>query len=142
MLRSLLILLSALPAQAQNTIEVDIQHDAWVDDAHCSLREAVEAANTDQDFQGCVYRRDTSTTADRIDLPTGLYTVTQGGVGEDLNRQGDLDVDLSTGDLEIPAGYSPRPRSSTTPGPSAARTASARWRPAATTRSKTPTPVH
>jgi uncharacterized repeat protein (TIGR01451 family)/CSLREA domain-containing protein len=94
---SLILLLGlglALPGQAA-TLTVDTANDEWdaVPDAECSLREAVESANRDEDFGGCVavgiYGDDV------IDLPAGTYGLTLGPaepVFELDNSVGDLDV--------------------------------------------------
>lgn len=54
-------------------------------DADCSLREAIGAANT-------------SSGADTIPIPSGAYTLTLAGSGEDVNATGDFDI---TGDLTL-----------------------------------------
>jgi CSLREA domain-containing protein len=56
--------------------------------AACSLREAITAANTDAAYGGCT----AGSGADTITLPTGTYTLTIAGTGEDLNATGDLDI--------------------------------------------------
>ena len=53
----------------------------------CSLREAIQAANTDTAFGGCA----AGSGADTITLPAGVYTLTRAGAGEDANATGDLD---------------------------------------------------
>ncbi|MBI4770972.1 MAG: CSLREA domain-containing protein, partial [Chloroflexi bacterium] len=54
----------------------------------CSLREAVEAANTDAPFGGCP----AGSGDDTITLPAGAYTLTLAGTPEDANTRGDLDL--------------------------------------------------
>lgn len=59
--------------------------------ANCSLREAIRAANTDTAYGGCP----AGSGADTITLPAGTYTLSlanAGGVNEDNNATGDLDV--------------------------------------------------
>jgi CSLREA domain-containing protein len=53
--------------------------DPSATNTQCSLREAISAANAD-------------TIADTINLPSGDYTLTRTGSGEDNNETGDLDV--------------------------------------------------
>jgi CSLREA domain-containing protein len=53
----------------------------------CSLREAIQAANTDTAFGGCPAGSGT----DVITLPAGIYILTIGGV-DDTNAGGDLDI--------------------------------------------------
>jgi CSLREA domain-containing protein len=64
--------------------------------AACSLREAVQAANTNANFGGCVH--DGSTGTDTIDLMPGVYNLT-GAQADDMNVEGDLDVDGGGGPL-------------------------------------------
>ncbi|MBC8448725.1 MAG: CSLREA domain-containing protein [Chloroflexi bacterium] len=56
--------------------------------AGCSLREAIQAANTDAAFGGCT----AGSGADTINLPAGTYTLTRAGIDEDADATGDLDV--------------------------------------------------
>jgi CSLREA domain-containing protein len=80
------------PMALAGTINVTTQVDEFSDPgpgAGCSLREAIQAANTDSPFGGC-----TGATAgtDTINVPAGTYTLT-GAAGEDANVSGDLDID-------------------------------------------------
>jgi CSLREA domain-containing protein len=78
----------AAPAQA-NPIVVDTVADQYGSDtAHCSLREAVRAANTDAAYGGCT----AGGGVDLIDLPDGVFVLTRAGRGEDAGATGDLDV--------------------------------------------------
>jgi CSLREA domain-containing protein len=57
----------------------------------CSLREAVQAANLDDSFGGCI--REGSGTTDKILLRGGkVYDRTRGGAPENENASGDLDL--------------------------------------------------
>ena len=56
--------------------------------ASCSLREAIQAANTDAAFGGC----SAGGGDDTITLPAGTYTLTLLGANDDLNQSGDLDI--------------------------------------------------
>lgn len=92
---SVAVLVVAAPAPAA-TIEVDIEFDQFGGptpigvDPLCSLREAVQAANADLDFDGC--EREGTGAADTILLTGGTtYPRTRGGV-DDTNSGGDLDI--------------------------------------------------
>ena len=63
-------------------------------DGDCSLREAIQAANTDTAVDACP----AGGGADIISIPAGLYSLTLGLPGEDANQGGDLDI---TQDLTI-----------------------------------------
>ena len=54
----------------------------------CSLREAIQAANTDTPVGGCP----AGDGADTIVVPAGTYNLTLVGEGEDDNQTGDLDI--------------------------------------------------
>jgi CSLREA domain-containing protein len=99
---SFLILVAALiievtTVQAATTIIVTTTNDELNDDSDCSLREAIRAANTDSIVSGC----DAGNGDDTIVLPTGIYTLTISGIGEDAALTGDLDI---TSDLTINGG--------------------------------------
>jgi len=84
-------LLLALPAGAGAAkIKVTTGDDGFGAGDRCALREAVQAANTNADFGGCV--RQGTGTADKIVLRGGrTHTTTIGGANDD-NTGGDLDV--------------------------------------------------
>lgn len=86
--------LALAPAAASAaTITVDSTNDALAEDGHCTLREAVKAANTDTAsgvIPGECLRGEG---ADTIKLPTGTYTLTETGSHEDLDKKGDLDIE-------------------------------------------------
>ena len=74
------------------TIEVNTLADQFGGDtSHCGLREAIQAANTEAAFGGCIAGSGT----DLIHLDTGTYTLTRTGRDEDDNATGDLDVTSS-----------------------------------------------
>jgi len=86
-----LCLLASDPARAAVagvTITVDTTNDELNTDGDCSLREAIQAANTDSAVSGCP----AGSGADTIVLPVGIYTLTIAGVDENDNATGDLDV--------------------------------------------------
>ena len=76
------------PAYAA-TITVNTTADEFGTGAGCSLREAIQAANTDAPFGGCA----TGSGPDTIvfDL-SGTFTLTIPGINEDSNATGDLDI--------------------------------------------------
>ena len=76
------------PASA-GTITVTTTLDQLDGSAPCSLREAVEVANTDADGRGCADANPSA--ADVIRLAGGDYSLRRAGV-EDANASGDLDV--------------------------------------------------
>ncbi len=76
------------------TITVNTTFDELNADGDCSLREAIQAANTDAAVDNCT----AGSGADTITVPAGTYTLSIAGVGEDLNATGDLDI---TDDLTI-----------------------------------------
>ncbi len=81
------------PASAA-TISVTTTDDELNSDGDCSLREAIQAANTDAAVDACT----AGSGADTIDLPANTYTLSIAGTGEDANATGDLDI---TADLTI-----------------------------------------
>ena len=81
------------PAYAA-TITVNTFDDELNGDGDCSLREAIQAANTDTPVDACT----PGSGADTITLPAGTYTLSIAGAGEDANATGDLDI---TDDLTI-----------------------------------------
>lgn len=91
--------LAGREAQAQGVITVTIGVEGTNTDGQCSLREAIEAANTDTSVDGCV----AGNGVDKIVFAPGVLTVTLSlpGAGEDANQSGDLDV-LS--EMEIDGG--------------------------------------
>lgn len=70
------------------SIVVNDTNDELNTDGSCSLREAIEAANTDTAVDGCA----AGNGADVITLPAGTYTLAITGGEEDANATGDLDI--------------------------------------------------
>ncbi len=91
------LLLGALPAEAV-TIPVTTTTDEPGLDGACSLREAVQAANTNTAVDACPAGSDTAT--DEITIPAGTYTLS-GTADEDFGGSGDLDVLANTATLEL-----------------------------------------
>jgi CSLREA domain-containing protein len=76
-----------LPARGM-TITVNTTEDELNNDGDCSLREAIEAANTDAAVDACTG----GSGVDTVILPAGTYTLTVHGADEDENQTGDLDI--------------------------------------------------
>ncbi|MCH2110925.1 MAG: CSLREA domain-containing protein, partial [Polyangiaceae bacterium] len=69
-------------------INVDTTDDELNSDGDCSLREAIEAANTDSAVDGC----SAGDGWDTVQVPAGTYELSITGDDEDNNQTGDLDV--------------------------------------------------
>jgi CSLREA domain-containing protein len=69
-------------------ISVNTFDDEINSDGDCSLREAVQAANTNSVVDACT----SGSGEDTISLLQGTYTLSIGGGGEDNNQEGDLDI--------------------------------------------------
>ena len=76
------------------TIMVNTTTDELNNDGDCSLREAIQAANTDAAVDAC----SAGSGADTIEVPAGTFTLGIPGPGEDANQTGDWDI---TSDLTI-----------------------------------------
>jgi CSLREA domain-containing protein len=63
--------IAAIPAQAGTTIIVTTTNDEMNADGDCSLREAIQAANTDSAVSGCP----SGNGADTIVVPAGVYSL-------------------------------------------------------------------
>jgi CSLREA domain-containing protein len=92
---SLCVLFTAGELEAA-TIVVTTTADELNKDGDCSLREAVQAANTNARVDACI----AGSGNDTINLDNGTYTLTRAGAGENDNATGDLDVGRSG----VPAG--------------------------------------
>ena len=75
---------------AAGSIAVNSFADDMTDNGNCTLREAVEAANTNTAVDACP--AGSATNQDIITLPTGTYYLTIGSAGENKNQGGDLDI--------------------------------------------------
>jgi CSLREA domain-containing protein len=69
-------------------ITVTTTDDELNNDGDCSLREAIQAANTNAAVDACT----PGNGADTVLLPAGTYLITIPGAGENGNQTGDLDV--------------------------------------------------
>jgi CSLREA domain-containing protein len=78
----------ASPPSAPTTIAVTTLTDELNADGDCSLREAIQAANTDTPVDACP----AGNGADTITLGAHLYSLSLAGAGENLNATGDLDI--------------------------------------------------
>lgn len=76
------------------SIIVNTTDDELNFDGDCSLREAIQAANSDTAVDACT----AGSGADIIIVPAGTYILSIAGRGEDANATGDLDI---TADLTI-----------------------------------------
>jgi CSLREA domain-containing protein len=82
------VVAATAPAEAA-TIRPNTKADQFGEDAgRCALREAVQAANTDAAFGGCL----AGSGADTIPLAAGTYMLTRPG-DDSVNALGDLDTD-------------------------------------------------
>ncbi|MGH2653071.1 MAG: choice-of-anchor Q domain-containing protein [Actinomycetota bacterium] len=93
------------PSALAGTISVTTTTDQFNTGTECSLREAVEAANTDADFGGCT---GAAAGPDTITLPAGTYTLTiaptpDGNADGDLLIESDITLD-PTGAVRIDGG--------------------------------------
>lgn len=86
------VLLATGPAAGAATIAVDTTADAITADGHCSLREAIVAANTDNSPNSGAGECPRGDGADTITLGPGSFEFTRAGAGEDLAATGDLDI--------------------------------------------------
>lgn len=94
----ILLLLAVIPfatlfhtaARPLNFITVSTTADTTANDGLCSLREAVQAANTDTPSGGAAGECNAGDGADFINLPSGTYPLS--GRGDDTNETGDLDI--------------------------------------------------
>ena len=78
-------------AAAAAVITVTTTADDLLSNGNCSLREAIQAANTDKAVDACQAGSGT----DSISLPAGTYTLSLAGANEDANLMGDLDLSSS-----------------------------------------------
>ncbi len=71
-------------------IDVTTMDDELNGDGDCSLREAIEAANSNAAVSGCP--AGSALNPDIVNVPGGSYMLGLDGAGEDANASGDLDV--------------------------------------------------
>lgn len=82
-------------AKAAGTITVNTPNDEFNTGVTCSLREAIESANTDSDFGGCL-RNIGGTPPYTVNfLAPATYTLSLAGANSDDNATGDLDIRAS-----------------------------------------------
>ena len=106
LMASLVTVFAASPAQAGATLVVTTTNDELSDDTDCSLREAIQVANADDDTaeddcvdSGTLVAGDADTI--EFDVPDDTYEIDEVGDDEDLNVTGDFDI---TDDLTIIGG--------------------------------------
>lgn len=81
--------MKAAPTAVHATIAVNTTADELNSDGDCSLREAIQTANTGSAVDGCVI----SGSGDWVvSVPAGSYFITLGSAGEDANAGGDFDL--------------------------------------------------
>jgi len=83
----LLASVSATTVETSTAMVVTTTVDELVNNGNCSLREAIQAANTHTSVDACG-----DGNAKTIELPSGVYTLTLAGSHEDDNATGDLDI--------------------------------------------------
>jgi CSLREA domain-containing protein len=86
------------PSVRAATITVNTTADELNNDGDCSLREAIQAANTNAAVDACTAG---DTSLDTINIPAGTYTLSIGGTDENNNATGDLDILTSGGNMDI-----------------------------------------
>lgn len=86
--------MTRLPLASAATIAVDSLADDLDANGNCTLREAIQAANTDAAVDHCAAGQG----ADTIEIPAGTYTLAIAGPQENGNATGDLDI---TSDLTL-----------------------------------------
>lgn len=79
---------NARPTLSAGPIVVTTTDDELNSDGDCSLREAIQAVNTNSPVDGCP----AGSGNDSITLPAGIYTLNIAGADENDNATGDLDV--------------------------------------------------
>jgi CSLREA domain-containing protein len=92
----------SVPAYAAGTITVNTPNDEYnvAANASCSLREAVQSANNNANFGGCILSGIQPFT---ISLGAGTFQLTIAGANDDSNATGDLDI-LASGTIIAGAG--------------------------------------
>lgn len=86
------LLLTAPCVALAATITVNSTEDLVADDGRCTLREAINAVNSQTASGGSSFECPAGDGSDTIVLPKGFYQITRAGAGEDLNDTGDLDI--------------------------------------------------
>lgn len=78
----------SIAAGGSTYITVTTTDDELNSDSDCSLREAIQAANSNAPVSGCSAGSD----SDIVVVPTGSYSLTLSGTPENSNQNGDLDI--------------------------------------------------
>ncbi len=87
-----MLLLCVCSATQAATINITTTNDGFVEDGECGLREAIQAANTNQVVGDCVAGDSDDVSVDELRVPAGTYVLTMVGAGENNNQVGDLDI--------------------------------------------------
>lgn len=91
LLLALLVCVAAWGSSASAaTLIVDTTADELTVNGHCSLREAIRAANLDLPQDSCP--AGSALVRDFIDVPRGTYLLGLGPAGDDVGSRGDLDI--------------------------------------------------
>jgi len=80
---------STVASPSAGSIAVNTTTDEFGTGAGCSLREAIQSANQDSNFDNCTR---TGAAPYIVNVPTGTYTLTITGMDENANASGDLDI--------------------------------------------------
>ncbi len=83
-----LVVVPVPPALAATITVTSTTDEIGSANGSCTLREAIQAANTDAAVDACT----AGSGSDTISLPAGTYTLSIAGANENLNQTGDLDV--------------------------------------------------
>lgn len=91
-LLALFLFFPALPLFAEKITVTTTADEYGENPDACSLREAIQAANGNSPFGGCVGGVVDAIDQDSINLPVGTYLLTRSGSPENLNISGDFDI--------------------------------------------------
>jgi CSLREA domain-containing protein len=89
---SLVTVVGATQARAASTWTVDTPDDELDNDGDCSLREAIQSANDNADYDECGTAGGTPHTIE-FDDDTEEYVITEDGDDDDTNATGDFDIE-------------------------------------------------
>ncbi|MBI5634745.1 MAG: carboxypeptidase regulatory-like domain-containing protein [Nitrospirae bacterium] len=90
-----MVLFTVVSSANAATIAVNTVTDEQNTNGQCSLREAITNINNGATTYADCISSGGYGTSDAINIPAGMYTITIGGAGEDLNATGDYDINKS-----------------------------------------------